>query len=361
MHDARTVVGGHEVGGDHPPAVAVGGEPVEGPVVPESDQLGGRDRRHHHRILAEHRGHAVGAEHEVPSPGRVPHARVGDVGADRGAHVAHEGPRRGGPHEEVEVGADHREADVDRILGDVLVCAGLAELVARQRGAAPAAVGDDLGALVDEVAVPQLVEQPPHALDVVVAHRGVGVGEVEPHADAARQRRPVLHVPLDRVPAALVEGLDAVVLDLGLAREPELLLDLDLHRQAVAVPPRLPGDVLAPHRVETGVDVLEEPGPDVVDAGAAVGGGRTLVEDPFRRALASPQRLGEHVVRAPAAEDAVFERDEVEPRIDGVEGHARTLPSPSVDPGVALPCPASCRLPRNGARWPRPPRRRPRP
>ncbi len=60
----------------------------------------------------------------------------------------------------------HREADVDGVLGDVAVRAGLAELVARERGAAAAAVGDDLGALVELLRVPHLAEQPPDALDV---------------------------------------------------------------------------------------------------------------------------------------------------------------------------------------------------
>ena len=98
-----------------------------------------------------------------------------------------------------------------------------------------------------------------------------------------------------------MNALDAVVLDLVLAREAELLLDLDLDRQAVAVPAALAGDVLAAHRVEAGIEVLEEPGPHVVDAGPAVGGGRALVEDPLGRALAAAQALAEHVVVAPPA------------------------------------------------------------
>ena len=182
--------------------------------------------------------------------------------------------------------------------------------------------GTTLRALVELLLVPHLVEQPPDALDVLVAHRPVRVGDVEPHADAAGQRGPVLDVALHRLPAPLVERLDAEVLDLGLAREPELLLDLDLDRQAVAVPAGLPGDVLAPHRVEPRVDVLEEPGPDVVDPRAAVRGRWALVEDPLGGAPSRRRTLSAKTSwsRQPG-QHTVFERDEVEVSIDGSEGH----------------------------------------
>ena len=53
-----------------------------------------------------------------------------------------------------------------------------------------------------------------------------------------------------------------------LVGEAQLLLDLDLHRQAVAVPAALAGDVVAPHGLEAGEEVLEHPGPHVVQARA---------------------------------------------------------------------------------------------
>ena len=133
------------------------------------------------------------------------------------------------------------------------------------------------------------------------------------------ERLPVLDVALHRSPALGVEALDAVVLDLELGGEPELLLDLDLDRQAVAVPAALAGHVLAPHRVEAGIEVLEEAGPHMVDPGSAVRGGRTLVEHPFRGARPAAQRLAEHVLLAPTRQHRLFERDEVERRINRVE------------------------------------------
>ena len=237
VHDARAVVDGDEVGRDHARSRRLGGR-ASRTAARSGARRGrrprpGRRRRRRRRAPPSTRS-APSTRSRPPSGSRDAH--VLDVGADRGADVADERPRRRRPHEQVEVGVDHREPHVDRVLGDVLVRAGLAELVARERGAAPAAVGHDLGALVDELLVPELVEEPPDALDVVVGHRPVGVGGVEPHADPAGQRRPVLDVAVHRLAAPLVERLDAEVLDLRLAREAELLLDLDLDRQPVAVP-----------------------------------------------------------------------------------------------------------------------------
>src|SRR4029079_5929073 len=114
-----------------------------------------------------------------------------------------------------------------------------------------------------------------------------------------------------------------------LAREAELLLDLDLHGQAVAVPPGLAGDVPAPHRVEARIEVLEQATPHVVDPGSAVGRGWTLVEDPLRCAPTSAQALGEGVVDRPPAQHARVERREVELAIDGLERHRAHDTDPS--------------------------------
>ena len=199
-----------------------------------------------------------------------------------------ERPGRGRPHQQVgadEVGValgvvDEREADVHRRIDDVAVDVGLAQLVGRQRGAAASAVGADLVALVEQSLLPELGDQPPHRLDVVVRQRPVGIGRVDPGARAGGEGRPVLDVAQHRVAAVLVELGHPVGLDLVLGVEAELLFDLELDGQAVAVPAALAGYGVAPHGLEPRVEVLEHPGPHVVEARAAVGGGWTLVEDP---------------------------------------------------------------------------------
>ena len=261
------------------------------------------------------------------------HPDVVDVGAHRRGHVGDEGPGRGRPHQQV--GAvevlvvrphvDQREPHVDAGVDDVAVHVGLAQLVGRQGGAAPGAVGADLVALVEQVLLPQLGEQPPHRLDVVVGQGPVGVGGVDPGARSGGQRRPVLHVALHRVAAVLVEGGHAVGLDLVLGVQAQGLLHLELDRQAVAVPAALAGHGLAPHGLEAGVEVLEHPGPHVVQAGAPVGRRGALVEDPGLGVLAQAPGLGHHVMGAPAGQHRFFERDQVEVGIGGTEGHRSSL------------------------------------
>ena len=160
-------------------------------------------------------------------------------------------------------------------------------------------------ALVEAAVVPDPPQRPPDRLDVVVVHRHVGVVEIEPEADPLGEPVPVLDVAEDRLAAALVELGDPVVLDLGLRGDPQLLLDLELDRQPVAVPARLARHQMPGHGPVAGIDVLEDAREDVVGAGPAVGGRRTLVEAPQRRPLALGDRARERrraraSARAPA-------------------------------------------------------------
>ena len=140
---------------------------------------------------------------------------------------------------------------------------------------------------VQQVPLVQPLEQPPDALDVVVAERDVRVLVVQPVADPVGELLPFGLVLEDALPGAGVELLHAEPLDVLLAGELELLLDLDLDRQAVGIPPGDAGHRLALHRVEPADQILDRAGEDVMDAGPAVRGGRALEEHegrPLRRA-----------------------------------------------------------------------------
>ncbi len=204
--------------------------------------------------------------------------------------------------------------------------------------------------LVDVAGVPDLAELPPHALDEGVVERPVGVAGVEPHPDAFGERLEVGHVAAHGLSTEPVELGDAVGLDLVLAGEPELLLDLDLHGQAVAVPAALAGDVATPHGLEPRVDVLEEAGPHVMDARPAVGGRRALVEHPLGCTLAPPEALREHVVGVPPGEHGLLEVHEVEGRGDGIEGHPGSLRVPRVGASSEIG-PREARLREQAVSW----------
>ena len=323
MDDAGALLGGDVVGGHHPPPVGVGGrgQVVEGPPVAEPGQAGPRDAVRDRGLRTEDLGdQRLGHQHPV-------HHRVGERRVDGGAGVGEQGPRGGGPHHQrggaphpCRVGVDQGEADVGRLVLLLVVHAGLAELVARQRGPAARAVGDDLHPLVEEALVEELLEVPPHRLDVLGAHGPVRGVEVDPVADAPGQLGEVVDVGEDRGAAEPGElGHADLVFDLLLPGDPQLLLDLHLHRQPVGVPTGPSGDPEAPHGAEPAEEVLVDPGPHVVQAGPAVGRGRTLVEDPRFGAGPLADRALEHLVLLPARQFEGLHRDEVSVGGNGLE------------------------------------------
>ena len=323
VHEAGAVGGGHVVSDDDSRCGFVERQVGEGPVVVPPDEVAtGEARDDLAHALAEVAVDGRLREHEVAPRRRAAQLHVDDVGTGGDRDVRDERPRRRGPHEEVGVGratGGDREAHVRRRVDDVLVA--LRDFVARERGAAARAVGGDPVALVDEALVPHLADDPPDRFDVLVGQRPVRVLRVDPDTRSLGERGPVFDVARHRVAAALGELRDAERLDLVLVGEPELLLDLDLDGKPVAVPAALAGDVVATHRLEARVEVFEDTGPHVMEAGTAVRGGRALVEDPGLGALAQPLGLFDDLARPPSRQHSFLERDEVEVGIDRAERH----------------------------------------
>ncbi|MDQ0842166.1 hypothetical protein QFZ68_001846 [Streptomyces sp. V1I6] len=239
---------------------------------------------------------------------------VRDVGVRGDRRVGHQGPRGRRPHQERgiarERAARQREAHEDGGVDDRLVA--LRQLVVGQAGAAAGAPGRDAVVLDQQALVEDLLQRPPHGLDVVRVHGAVGVVEVDPVAHAGRELGEGVRVPGHRLAALGVELGDAVRLDVLLAGEAELLLDGELDRQAVAVPAGLAAHVVAAHGAEAGEDILEDAGLDVVRAGHAVRRGRALVEHPLGAALGLLEALGEDLALAPEVEHGVLERGQVD-------------------------------------------------
>ena len=285
--------------------------------------------------------------------------------------VAGKGPRRGGPGDDADVRAlaqpdafpllrRQPELDVDAGVGDVVAVA-LREFVVAQAGLAAGAVGRAAVVLVDQPALPQLLEDPPAALDVVVVVGDVRVLHVRPEGDALGQFLEIADVAVDALAAFGVELGDAVGLDLGLGAEAELLLHLDLDGQAVGVPARLAGHAVAAHRLVAREQVLDDAGHDVVDAGPPVRRRRPLVEHEQVAFGALRDAAAEDVALAPEVEDAGLERGEADAGVDGAEelglghgwppgrespGRARKTPAPTPGTG-AMPAVPPC-FPRGG-------------
>ncbi len=241
---------------------------------------------------------------------------VGHVGIDGDGGVRDQGPGHGRPGEQRDARVV-QEGELDEHGGIDRVPVAEGHLVARQRGAVARAVRHHLVALGQQALLPHLLQRPPDRLDVVVVEREVGLVSVDPEADPLRQRVPLVDVAQHRLAALGVELLHAVALDVRLRGEAELLLDLELDRQAVAVPAGLARDEVAAHRLVARKNVLENTRQDVVGPGPPVGRGRALVEDEAGRALAAAHRFVEHVALAPALEHGLLELREGLRRVNG--------------------------------------------
>ncbi len=206
-----------------------------------------------------------------------------------------------------------KEPHVHRRVHHVAVSQG--HLVRGQRGAAAGAVGHDLVTLIQQLALMDLLQRPPHRLDVIGVQCAIGVLQVDPEADALGQTVPLLQIRPHRLPALGVEPRDPIRLDLVLAGDPQFLLHPDLHRQAVAVPAALALHLIAAHRLVARVDVLEHARQHVVRARAPVGGGGSLIEHPRLRSLAQAHGLREDVALAPALQDLQLQRGQILARV----------------------------------------------
>ena len=184
-----------------------------------------------------------------------------------------------------------------------------------ERRAAARAVGHDLVALVEQAALPDLLQGPPLRLDEVVLVGDVGMLHVRPEADDVGELLPHTLVLPDGFAALLDERLHAVLLDLILAVESERLLHLKLHRQAVRVPSRFSKDALSLHRLVARQHVLDDARQHMTDVRLAVRRRRPIVEREILLACALVNRLLRDVVRFPEVFDLLLALNKIQRRV----------------------------------------------
>ncbi len=208
----------------------------------------------------------------------------------RHGQVGRQRPRRRGPDQrgraiQLGVARLQLQRDGDRRVLPVGVDVVHLGLGRRQRRLAAPAVPEHPVAGVDQALVPERLERPHDAFHVVQVERLVVVVEVHPAGLPGDVVAPLPRVAQHRDAAGVVERLDAHRLDLGLVLDPELLLGLDLGRQAVAVPAEPALDVAAAHGLVPRHDVLDVAGEQVAVVRQAVGERWAVVEDELVRAV----------------------------------------------------------------------------
>ena len=281
----------------------LGGQVVERPVVLEPDQ-----------VLALEDVVVLAALLGQP-PAAVAEPVLG-VRLDGRGDVRGQRPRRRRPDDQrLAVAVGQREADEQRRVLELAVVLLPGLLVLRERGAAARAPLRRAMALEEPLARAALLQEAPDVLDVGVREGEVVVAPVHPLAEALRLFRHHADVARDPLLAALRELGDPVVLDLALRVEAELLLDLDLDPEALAVEAVLVALVVALGRVVALEDVLQRAAPGVVDAHRVVGGDRAVDEAEPRPAGVLRAQAPERLLLLPALQHLPLER--------GMIGHAR--------------------------------------
>ena len=295
------------------------------------------------------------------------HLDVAQVRANGGGDVRGQRPGRRRPDQERLAGPVHqREPHREPWILAVLVA--LVHLHLGQAGPAPRAPRHGVVAAVDPAALVALGQEAPDEVVVLVAEREVGTPDVR-HAQAphhhldgvghgsigALDRHPLGRVLLEQVtqpeelcrvvpvhpvaePDALLrlacrEGEHALLaqahelgdperLDVALALEVQVPLDVDLDPQALAVEAVLVALVLAEHRVEALEEVLVGAAPGVMDAHGVVGRDRAVEEAPARVARVLRAEARERPALSPFTEQVVLLGDEVGSGADGTEHRA---------------------------------------
>ena len=277
MHDAGAVLHGHVVVADHEPGFLVRLHKTVKRHIFGAYQIGAGHFGDDLRLLALQHGFHQGFRHDVGNILVGLHPAVGFVCVDAQGQVAGQSPGGGGPCEQIDVFlADDRKAHERGLFLHVLVALG--HFVRGKRGAAAGAVGHDFVALIDQALVRDGLEAPPFGFNVIIVVGHVRVFHVHPITYPVAHFFPFVQVLPHAFLALLDEGLDAVLFDLGLAVQAQLLFHFKLHRQAVGIPARLAQHVFPLHGVIPGDQVLDGAGLHVADMGLAVGRGRAVEE-----------------------------------------------------------------------------------
>src|SRR5207253_6946511 len=233
--------------------------------------------------------------------------RILRVRLDRRRDVRGQRPGRRRPdHQRLAVTALQREAHVQRrvLELDVVLLARL--LVLRERSSAARTPLSRAVAFVEPAAAVRLGEEAPDVLDVRVGEREVVVAPVHPLAESLRLLDHHADEAGDALLAARGELCEPVFLDLALRVEPELLLDLDLDPEPLAVEAVLVALVEAAERLVALEDVLEH-APEVLDACRAVRRDRAVHEAERRTAAVAVAQPEESSFLLPQCEGLVLQ------------------------------------------------------
>ena len=355
MNDARTVVSGDIIAGNHAESALAGIHPGDELAVVHANEFRthvGADHFIGHQfvtglVVGKGKLFCLGVEHRVEQ--RLGHNhRYGlaivfiicahhailDAGADAEGCVGGKGPggcrpcyeRRSTPPRHVALGVgDFKLSDTGGVF-NIAVAAGLVQLVRAEAGAGRGRIWLDCISFVKIAFAVKLGKEPPHRFDVSVVVSDVRLGEVHPVAHIVGERFPLTCKFHHLAAACIVVFIDRNLVSDVLFGDAETFLHAEFDRQAVGVPAGLALHLEAFHRLVTAEDVLDGAGHHMVDARHAVCRGRTLEKHKGWSALAHLHTLFKKMLCIPCSQHLFVDFREIKPCIfgeflhDSVEG-----------------------------------------
>src|SRR5579859_1446558 len=183
------------------------------------------------------------------------------------------------------------------------------DLMLGERRATAWAPGQHIMAPVEPAMGMAQLQKAPDAIVVLVGMRIIALLPVHPVAEplalCGLDCRKVGHTLL----AALDEGRDAVGFDLALAGEAQVLFDIDLYPESLAVKALLPAQLLSQHAMVAVIQIFQRAPPGVMHAHGVICGDGAINERP----PGATTRLGPHLLEdllcSPQAQDAILKRE----------------------------------------------------
>ena len=222
--------------------------------------------------------------------------------------VGGQGPGRGGPCQEIILlfAFCHLRLETDDGRALLYGLISLSYLVGGKGSSAARAIGHNLEALVQKTHIPDLLQRPPFGFDIIIMISDIWVIHVSPEADLTGELLPHTLVLPHGFLTFLDKRFDAVLFDLFLAVDADLLLNLQLHRESVGIPARLPDDLMPLHGLISGDHVLDDPGQHVADVRLSVRGRRSVIECVGGKILLLINTLLKDLVLIPEIENLLF-------------------------------------------------------
>ena len=152
-----------------------------------------------------------------------------------------------------------------------------------------------------------MLENPPHAFNVIVGKGDVGIVKIDPECGAFGQLFPLVDVLEDIGSTLGVELGNAIFFNLTLVFETEFLLDLNLNRQSVCIPAAAAQAIVPLHDLVAREHIFESARQHMVAARLAICRRGTLIKDISGRILATLGRPFEDSIETPKVELLLLE------------------------------------------------------